>query len=372
MSVGAGLQAGPQSPANLRAGSENGAVAGGALGLPLEGELPVDTEEDSAVGPAAVPADAEAARVSSGAEAPAPVGVRERERLPSEPGFWISPATPPIERRPRRWQFSPGPLAATLAAGILIGLGLGYRLGRDAPGAPLPQSTTGGAVTVGGPATREAGGRRSPNPPAEQGGPAPTSAATRVSGPDVIVAPMPLVGRLQIRSNPPGARVSINGRSRGSTPLDLQSLPLGSYQVRVDLPGYAPETRSLEVSDTRPIRVSTFDLTPATGGRQGRTTAAAQPSRQAVATSGVGRTDRAPGSAAGSLLVESRPAGARVLVDGRPAGLTPLTLASLPAGTHEVRIEREGYRPWTSRVQVAAGRRARVAASLESAGPAKD
>ena len=54
----------------------------------------------------------------------------------------------------------------------------------------------------------------------------------------------------------------------------------------------------------------------------------------------------------------------RSTIDGRPAGMTPLTIASVArAGTRFV-IERTGYRPWTTTVDVKAGERARVAASL--------
>jgi hypothetical protein len=66
----------------------------------------------------------------------------------------------------------------------------------------------------------------------------------------------------------------------------------------------------------------------------------------------------------GSLVVQSRPAGARVSINGRSSGVTPLTVATLPAGAHRVRIERPGYQPWMTTVRVAPGGRARVGASL--------
>jgi len=66
----------------------------------------------------------------------------------------------------------------------------------------------------------------------------------------------------------------------------------------------------------------------------------------------------------GSVLVESRPSGATVSIDGKTLGPTPLTVASLAPGAHRVRIERVGYRTWTTTIAVKAGERARVAASL--------
>lgn len=67
----------------------------------------------------------------------------------------------------------------------------------------------------------------------------------------------------------------------------------------------------------------------------------------------------------GSLQVLSRPEGANVIVDGNVVGRTPLVLSEVRAGTHDVRIELEGFRPWATSVSVKAGARARVAASLE-------
>ena len=67
----------------------------------------------------------------------------------------------------------------------------------------------------------------------------------------------------------------------------------------------------------------------------------------------------------GTLVVSSRPAGARVLVDGREAGKTPLTLRDVQAGSHKVRLELAGYRPWTLTVRVAAGGQRKLTASLQ-------
>jgi hypothetical protein len=65
-----------------------------------------------------------------------------------------------------------------------------------------------------------------------------------------------------------------------------------------------------------------------------------------------------------TLVVQSRPAGARVTINGRSTGVTPLTVATMTPGSHRVRIERPGYQPWTTTVRVTPGARARVGASL--------
>ena len=142
-----------------------------------------------------------------------------------------------------------------------------------------------------------------------------------------------------MRSSPAGAQVAVNGDARGVTPLTLREMPFGSSTIRLTRDGYAPEEQRVQLTASRESASIEVQLrrAPAAGPAPGR----------------------------GSLLVESRPAGARVLVGGRLVGTTPLAVPDLPAGPADVRIEMEGFRPWTSTVQIAAGDRSRVRASLE-------
>ena len=67
----------------------------------------------------------------------------------------------------------------------------------------------------------------------------------------------------------------------------------------------------------------------------------------------------------GALAVDSRPTGARVFLDDKVVGTTPMALPSVSAGTHQIRLEHEGYRHWSSSVRVVASENNRVTASLE-------
>ena len=71
------------------------------------------------------------------------------------------------------------------------------------------------------------------------------------------------------------------------------------------------------------------------------------------------------GSFIGALSVDSRPTGARVFLDGKLIGTTPLAVSTVRAGEHVVRLERDGYRRWSSSVRVVASEQNRVTASLE-------
>jgi hypothetical protein len=80
------------------------------------------------------------------------------------------------------------------------------------------------------------------------------------------------------------------------------------------------------------------------------------------------KSDRTPyRQGAGSLFVDSRPSQADVYLNNKRVGQTPLSLSNIPAGPGVVRLERNGYRHWSSAVRVEAGRQARVTASLERA-----
>jgi hypothetical protein len=148
---------------------------------------------------------------------------------------------------------------------------------------------------------------------------------------------------LLVHSVPAGALVSVDGTPRGTTPVAIRGLRLGTHTVSVSRPGYRDAERHLELTSERPSRTLEVELRPATG-----------PIR---ASSAVAPT-------AGALVIDSRPTGTAVFVDGRPVGVTPLRL-DVPTGSHSVRLERAGYRTVTTTVEVAAGERTRVAVRLE-------
>jgi hypothetical protein len=69
----------------------------------------------------------------------------------------------------------------------------------------------------------------------------------------------------------------------------------------------------------------------------------------------------------GALTVISRPPGARVVLDGRDVGTTPLSLDTVRAGEHAIRLHRDGYRRWSAAVRVISGTRNAITAPLDRA-----
>jgi len=145
--------------------------------------------------------------------------------------------------------------------------------------------------------------------------------------------------------------VIVDGQDRGITPAAIRDLARGAHRVRVERDGYVAHDRRVVITAARPAQSFSVALARAAGAR---TSSAPERAPSPAAASGVG-----------ALAVESRPPGANIFLDGRLVGKTPLTMPKLPAGEHAVRLERDGYRPWSSITMISDGERTRVTASLE-------
>lgn len=242
------------------------------------------------------------------------------------------------------------PLALALMLGIVLGFaaGFGFRTMRpDAASTPVAVVAPGREFTEG---TVPAATK--PIAPAT----APDAQPKRdLAKPPAIPRP-DLVGRLLIRSTPAGARVFVDDRDVGRTPAAVRDVAVGAHRVRVVHEGYATQERSLTISRKRPTQALTIGLKPTARNSKAAAAAVQKPAAPPQRTiAGVG----------GALVVDSRPEGAKVFLDGKLVGTTPMSLPSIAAGEHTVRLERDGYKNWSSTVRVAGPGQNRVTASLE-------
>jgi len=67
----------------------------------------------------------------------------------------------------------------------------------------------------------------------------------------------------------------------------------------------------------------------------------------------------------GSLMVSSTPPGGFVYLDSVMVGNTPLTLDSVPAGSHTVEIRSDSYAPYTETVVITSGQQISIAPQLK-------
>jgi len=66
-----------------------------------------------------------------------------------------------------------------------------------------------------------------------------------------------------------------------------------------------------------------------------------------------------------ALYVQSRPAGAEVYLDDQLASTTPFQLSEIAPGRYTIRIDMQGYRPWSAPVSIESGARTQISAVLE-------
>ncbi len=263
-----------------------------------------------------------------------------------------------------------GLLAATLCLGLFIGFlsgawfmrgaSFGERAQTSAPAAaPMERATVSDDEVVVNdvlPGAGDAGGAATPvTRPAPPPAPAPTAAPSAPARVPPSTTPADRTpGVVRITSTPTGARVTLDGRARGTTPLVVRDLALGTYRLDVSRDGYQAHSERVTLSSRRPESAVAVTLAR-------NATPRSTPARPAAAPAASQRT--------GTLEVATRPTGARVLIDGRAVGSSPVTVPGLTPGTHQIRLELPGHRPWTTAVEVTPSQTRRVSASLEPTGP---
>lgn len=172
-------------------------------------------------------------------------------------------------------------------------------------------------------------------------------------------------GRLQVQSDPAGARVSIDGRARGVTPLTIEDLPVGKHVVVLESPaGSVRRSAAIEAGRTTEITETIYsgwlhvfapiELQISEGGRaivlDDRNQALLPPGRHEIrvenrtlAYQGVLQVEIEPGKTASisvvpapSTLTVTASAPGEVVIDGQRVGETPLTNYPVNLGTRDI------------------------------------
>jgi formylglycine-generating enzyme required for sulfatase activity len=147
---------------------------------------------------------------------------------------------------------------------------------------------------------------------------------------ELRVALSPAWGTLTIATDPAGARLSIDGLDRGTSPAAVQ-LDAGVRHVRLEAPGLKSWESSVVIKAGETLAAGTITL----------------------------------GAPDARLVLRSQPQGAAVSVARALRGRTPLTL-DLPAGiAHEVVLTLPGYASWQRSVEAEPAGRMVLEAELE-------
>lgn len=161
------------------------------------------------------------------------------------------------------------------------------------------------------------------------------SRAARNAAAAPVAPPAPAEGQLMVSSLPMGATVEIEGRAgqQWKAPQTIPGLAAGTYKVTFNMPGYATETRSVQV----------------TGGA---------------------RTplDVRMTAVKGFITVTGTPAGAHVLINGKDTGkVTPIEFMVEP-GTQNIVVRKQGFLDASTDLKVAVGQSVNYAPKLMAAG----
>jgi len=156
--------------------------------------------------------------------------------------------------------------------------------------------------------------------------------------------------------------VFIDSRDHGRTPAAVRDLSGGAHRLRVLLDGYAMDERRVVITPSRPAQSVTIELVRL---RAQRGTAPSPVSPRPAPATPTPATPGTTGRFTGILVLDSRPPGAKIFLDGILVGTTPMLLQAVRAGEHALRMERDGYKNWSSSVRVVSAERNRITASLE-------
>lgn len=127
-------------------------------------------------------------------------------------------------------------------------------------------------------------------------------------------------GALEIKTEPAGASVIVNGLDRGQTPVSLSGIAKGYVSVTVKHEGFKPETRELKLGAGE-VQNLYLKLQPL----------------------------------AGTLQLTTLPEGGRIYIDNVFRGKSPLVLTGIESGEYNVRAEIEGYAPVSRVIKVGNG-----------------
>jgi eukaryotic-like serine/threonine-protein kinase len=126
---------------------------------------------------------------------------------------------------------------------------------------------------------------------------------------------------VRIDSEPSGAVIWVDGTESGTSPRLVAGVAAGHHKVRLSAPGFADAELGIVVPGDGKYPPLHFVLQPI----------------------------------AARVRIDSSPPGVAVSVDGEHTGMTPLDMVLLEPGRHEIRMDREGLRPWVKEVDAKIG-----------------
>ena len=130
----------------------------------------------------------------------------------------------------------------------------------------------------------------------------------------------PNFGSIDVTTNPPGARLFLDGKLMGASPIKLNIVRSGRHTLRAEKDFYHAVEKSVEIKDEQK-RTLNLALAPAFA----------------------------------KLMISTRPDSARFLLDGIEKGLSPYVIDHLSSGTYQISLRKPWYVPYDTTVTVTEG-----------------
>ena len=154
------------------------------------------------------------------------------------------------------------------------------------------------------------------------------------------------MGGLKITTNPAGAKVYVDGKPRGKTPLLLE-VPAGMHDIEVRTSGYKTVKKKVKVTADKIVRLD-LKLTKQKTKKKSKTTT----NQIRVHDTATGGQDSGPGT----VTVVTSPPGLTVFLDEYYIPQPTPVAFDVKAGVYELRVEQDGDTVYRKTVFVQAGR----------------
>lgn len=135
-------------------------------------------------------------------------------------------------------------------------------------------------------------------------------------------------GGVEIRTNPPGASIWFDNKFKGTSPFNNNKIAAGNYSLRIKLADHLNYDTRIRIEKDKIVSIQK-DLVEA-----------------------------------GRLEVSSNPSKAVIQIDGKTVGKTPATFTQLLTGNHTVVIKQDGYKDFSSDVNLQMKKTEKINAEL--------
>ena len=188
------------------------------------------------------------------------------------------------------------------------------------------------------------GSSTTPTTPSPEG--APSIAKDDETSKPVGANSSPKLSSMTITSVPSGASVLIDGRRKGTTPLTVNEVKVGSRSVTLSLSGYQSYRQTIVIEAGTPASLSVeLDKRKSMRAAGAKNDASKTPNSGTATMTVVAPEPKSPTTETkktGTLSVNTRP-WSKVFVNGKLLGTTPIGRVTLPAGSVTLRlVDRDG------------------------------